>query len=136
MGVAEEGLDAQGIELVVAGELSAVVEEPAPAKAGVTVSRRGCGRSASIVPSIWLTSSACLVTSRVPISARLERSCSMRMFWPYFEKAIRSASQWPGICRSDASWGLRTSGTRWAMKEAGERPFIERRPRLALARGR
>ena len=82
MGVAEEGPDAQGVELVVAGELGAVVEEPAPAKAGVTVCRSGAGSAPSMAPIVRPTGSACLVAIRVPINARLERSCSMRMFWP------------------------------------------------------
>ena len=71
--VAEVGADAQGVEVVMASELGAVVEGDGLPEWRWQSAKTACDGLA--------TGSACL-GRRDPIRARLIRSCSIRMFWP------------------------------------------------------
>ncbi len=102
VGVAEEGFDIVGVEFVVPGELGAVVEGDGLA----------CGNGTSRLAIIRAMGAEDLPGGRAAMSSREDRSCRVRIAWPYLANIMRSASQWPGTERSAAVAGLSAIGTR------------------------
>ena len=64
------------------------------------------------------------------------RSCTASTAWLYLENIIRSASQWPWVLRLAAAAGRFAMEMRPLMKLAELRPWLPRKPRLLLRRGR
>ena len=124
VGVAEEGLEAELVELVVAGELGAVVEGD-----GLSHGRGGIGsRMRRRAVDDGVGGLVGLGGGRGGCAS--ERSWRARMAWPYLAKSMRSASQWPGCLRSPASAGRSAMGTRPSMRLDGAAAAAAAEPRL------
>jgi hypothetical protein len=126
--ITEEGCDRQAMQGGMPGKLGAVVEGNGPAQ----LDRQGAKQSDEMA----CEPRAALLIGRTASSRREVRSCTVRTAWPYLENSMRSASQWPGVLRSAASGGRSANETRPSMRFAELPPFLPRKPRLLLPRGR
>src|SRR3954454_20209768 len=112
MGIAEEGLDAQGfVKPVMLGELGSVVEADGFAhRRWKFAESTGDGRSS--------TNSFSIDRPLHDVEAGLSFVQNKRP-WPYRANSMKSASQWPGTFRPATSTGRLVMGRRCLMKLAG-----------------